>query len=346
MQEKVDLLIIGQGLAGSVLALSAQKRGMRTLVVDNGWQHSASMVAAGMWNPVSFRRIIEVWRAEETMTHLERFYPEAEALLNNQFYHPKPVMRVFPNREYAELWQQRLDEGMPWIQPASQLPDGVEAPFGAGEVPRAGYLHIPRFLAATKKHLEQHNAFLSANFAEEDVEQLTDGVRYKGIFAKRIVIATGVAARQLELMHELPLRTNKGEVLDVKVDGFQDEITVNNGKWLLPYEGEVYKLGASYEWQRSDEETTDEVRDALLEKVKQMVKHPVEVVDHRAGLRPTVKDRRALVGKLKREHWYVFNGLGTRGVLIAPYLANAFCEMLGNNNEEHPNPEVDSLRFL
>ncbi len=349
MEQPLDLVIIGQGLAGSVLALSAQKRGMRTHVIDNNYSRSASMVAAGMWNPVSFRRIIPVWRADETMETLETWYPEMEAELEASFYHPKPVIRVFPNEAYAVLWQQRTEEGMPWVAYPESLPAGVKAPFGAGVVRRAGFVHIPRFIAATRKRLEQQNHFTQAEFKEEEVETEGELLRVNGRLTKRLVIATGTSALQLEAFRELPLRTNKGEVLDVESDVLPRDVTMNNGKWLLPYHDKVYKLGASYEWQRSDEEPTDEVKAALLEKAAAMLDVPLKVTAHRAGLRPTVKDRRALVGPLKMRGWYSFNGLGTRGVLIAPYLAEKLLDGFEREDrgEAHGiDGEISTDRYL
>ena len=54
----------------------------------------------------------------------------------------------------------------------------------------------------------------------------------------------------------------------------------------------------------------------------QMTSAPFEILSHNSGIRPTTKDRRPLLGRhttLKRLH--LLNGLGTRGVLMAPLLS-------------------------
>ena len=345
---RFDLIIVGQGLAGSVLACEAQSRGLSVGIIDNGWKLSASMVAAGMWNPVSFRKIISVWRDQECMEALQTKYPAWEKSLESQFYFDRPVMRVFPNQEYADLWAKRLSEGMPWIQAVHELPDRVKAPYGAGLVDQAGYLHLPRFLQSVRDLASAESRLLEEEFDPKYLE--TDAGRrtpdkpvvYKHWQADHLIIAMGTSARKLSWYQGLPLQTNKGEVLDVSVKDFQRDITANNGKWLLPYNEEGYKLGASYDWRTDDLETSDEVREMLLEKVQLMLDAEVSVVEHKVGLRPTVKDRRPLLGELETRIWS-FNGLGTRGVLISPLLAG---ELLNHIFDGAPlHPETDLNRF-
>ena len=80
----------------------------------------------------------------------------------------------------------------------------------------------------------------------------------------------------------------------------------------------------------------------LVEKANAMLSSEVNVVNHIAGLRPTVKDRRPLIGELV-SNLYSFNGMGTRGVLIAPLLVVEFFGYLEGRNELHP--ETDLVRF-
>ena len=68
---------------------------------------------------------------------------------------------------------------------------------------------------------------------------------------------------------------------------------------------------------------TEKGKEWLLTKLKKLLHHPFEVVEHRAAIRPTVQDRRPLLGvHPKHKQLYVFNGLGTRGVLMGPLLAD------------------------
>lgn len=329
-------LIVGQGLAGSVLALELLSRGADVTVMEAGLPGRATPVAAGMFNPMSFRRILPVWRADEVMPAMERFYTAAETALGARFFHRVPLVKLFPNADYAALWQQRIDEGLPWISKASELPTGAVAPHGGGLVASAGYVDLPVFVGAVSSRLSADGRRVERMF-NEDLLHLSssgvtyvdpsDGFRFEG---DGVIMATGTFARGSRRMAGLPLQTNKGEVLTVSTADFASSVTLNNGKWLLPVGDGRFRLGASYLPGATDDLPTDAVCRQLLEKAAAMVEADFTVLEHRAGLRPTVTDHRALLGAVNNEPVYHFNGLGTRGVLNVPLLARWMADYLLN----------------
>lgn len=327
------VLIVGQGLAGSVLALELLKRGCEVQVIDDERPGSASPVAAGMFNPMSFRRIIPVWRADEVMPAMEAFYRAAEERLGRAFFHRLPLVKVFPNADYAALWKQRMEEGLPWISGGPELPPEVKAVHGCGMVPSAGYLDLPVFMQAVADLLAREKRLHRYAFNEDLLEEHGEGLVYTDVAAglrlpaDAVVMATGTFARGSKALGSLPLQTNKGEVLTVR-SAFHSGMTLNNGKWLLPIGEGAYRLGSSYLPGAEDAHPTGQVAEQLLEKAALMVDAVFEVEEHRAGLRPTVSDRRPLLGESGRAGVYHFNGLGTRGVLNAPLLAEMLAEHL------------------
>ena len=67
-------------------------------------------------------------------------------------------------------------------------------------------------------------------------------------------------------------------------------------------------------------------------------------MDHEAGVRPTTGDRRPLLGVHKDNHRLAFfNGLGTRGVMIAPLMAKKLYQFL--ENDQALDKEIDISRF-
>ncbi|HBA65740.1 MAG TPA: FAD-dependent oxidoreductase, partial [Methylococcaceae bacterium] len=54
----IDFLIVGQGLAGSLLAFELIQRNAQVMVVDDG-RENASEVAAGLINPVTGIRLVK-----------------------------------------------------------------------------------------------------------------------------------------------------------------------------------------------------------------------------------------------------------------------------------------------
>src|SRR6056297_1339775 len=100
--EKV--IILGQGIAGSILAFRLLDAGISTEIIDNDHQHSSSMVAAGLWNPIVFRRINKSWRADEFIPELEAFYKQLEVNLDAKFFKGLKISRVHSSKLEQDLW--------------------------------------------------------------------------------------------------------------------------------------------------------------------------------------------------------------------------------------------------
>ncbi|MGB1033127.1 MAG: NAD(P)/FAD-dependent oxidoreductase, partial [Flavobacteriales bacterium] len=326
--KKHNYLVVGQGLAGTLVSWKLHQRGANFHVIDEEREITASKVAAGMWNPISFRKVIPTWEAATMMNHVNGTYPEMEKELGVSFVHQREVLRFFPNDEYAQTWQKQVQKP----EVAQHLGEPKELAFPLVDKPHgcvvnAGYVDINTMIHAWRESLSSRKQYNKGSFSE--VKRDKDNWVYKGVEYTRVILCLGVGMLDLE-QYNLDgwLRTNKGEVITLDLESKVHQI-VNNGKWLLPLEGGGYKLGASYDWRVADEKPTDEVREVLLEKMSQMVQEEPIIKLHEAGLRPTTKDRRPLVGSLdESQGLYIFNGLGTRGVLIGPYCAEELMKCL------------------
>ena len=100
----LDLLIIGQGLAGSAVAIRALARNYRIMVIDEPSQNISSAIAAGLFNPVTGRKMVKTWLADELFVELHRFYPGVERMTGKKFFHPMPVFRPFFSVEEQNEW--------------------------------------------------------------------------------------------------------------------------------------------------------------------------------------------------------------------------------------------------
>jgi glycine/D-amino acid oxidase-like deaminating enzyme len=68
----------------------------------------------------------------------------------------------------------------------------------------------------------------------------------------------------------------------------------------------------------------------------------VEVIEHWCGVRPASRDRRPILG-VTAPGEAVLNGLGSRGVILAPWCARHLAEHLFDG--EPLDPEVSVSRF-
>ena len=89
---------------------------------------------------------------------------------------------------------------------------------------------------------------------------------------------------------------------------------------------------------------SEAAKQELLKKLNTLITCPYKVVGQSAGIRPTVKDRRPLVGEHYRlKNHFILNGLGSRGVMIGPYVANKLYQYI--ENKVPLDKEIDCNRF-
>lgn len=286
-----------------------------------------------MYNPMSFRRIVEVWDAEAHWTAMQATYADLEALLGIQLLHPLPIHKHIPNEEYAALWDAKATH-LRWISPVKRTQHGPTV----GRVDGGGWVNVPLLLDRWRARLHAEHRFSVESWTSEAPFDPWDV----------LVDCRGTAARHDVGLGPLDIRANRGEILTIQSRGssIPPDLIDNFGKWTLPVDLDVWRLGASYEWQRTDLDPTPETRDVLVNRLKEV--HPgmteFDILHHQAGLRPVSKDRKPAVGPVpSRPNHFVFNGLGTRGVLIGPRWAQHLVS--GIAGETLWDPLVDPARL-
>ena len=89
---------------------------------------------------------------------------------------------------------------------------------------------------------------------------------------------------------------------------------------------------------------TEQGQAFLKTKINEVLNVDYEIVSSVAGVRPTTKDRRPLLGlHPKNPSIAVFNGLGTRGVLQGPSLSNELCDFLIRSKYENSISKFNNI---
>ncbi|MCZ4410415.1 FAD-dependent oxidoreductase [Cryomorphaceae bacterium 1068] len=328
------IAILGQGIAGTALALRLLEKGIDFVVFDDGYKSSSSMVAAGLWNPIVFRRINKSWMADEFISELESFYPRMESLLEVNFYKPRPVWRIHGSKQERDKWFEKNDLPgfIPYLfNPPPKLEElfGRIPEFGEGEVRHAGYLDIPVFLTASRRYIAEKGCFQDVSLSiSPSIKELKDALDRPVDFTK-VIDCRGNRSSMSDWWSYLPFGLTKGEVLTLKCPGLKLEQTFNAGFFVLPLGNELYRVGATFSWKDKTPDPTEAGKKELLDKFETYFTCAYEIIDHKAGIRPTVQDRRPLIGEHpKEENLYLFNGLGTKGVMLAPFLSAHFVDFL------------------
>ena len=345
-----DFLIVGQGVAGSVLAWTLDQRGCSVILADDPGLPSASAVAAGIVNPLTGRKLVRTWKADDLFPFLHQFYTGIEQTLNVRFFHPKTIYRPFRSvREQADYQALTADPAMRSYvtetvdnQPYSEC---IHTPFGGLEVTQAGWLDLTEFVRVIKGYFVRRNQYFEGRIDPDDLNIKEDKVVWKDIDFAKVIFCDGVLARENPLFSHLPYNPVKGQILTAVAETYSIKNIVNQGIFILPVRPGLIRIGATYSWHDLDWQTTDDGRQFLEAKVRELLKVPYQVVAQQAGIRPSTKDRRPFIG-LHPTHPAVgiFGGMGTKGVSLAPYLAEQFSRHLLDG--EDLEPEANISRYL
>lgn len=349
--EHYDYLLLGHGIAGATLAWELRRRGRRVLVLDAPRPDAASRVAAGLMNPVAGKRFALAWRADELLTAAAAFYREVEAHFGRRFFEELPIWKLFSSiQEQNTLLARSADQ--PWqdfvtdADVALPAAAGVRAEFGGLRIRRGGFVWLRELLAALDAEGLAAGWLRHETFAWDELVSGPAGVGYAGrVQARQLVCCEGAAAVQNPYFQWLPLTPNQGEVLDVECAGLAETQVLNRGAYVVPLSESRFRVGATYRWPPFVAGTTPEARTELIERLAGVTDQPFEVRAQRAGVRPAVRDRKPLLGRHpETPEVSIFNGFGSKGVMLAPRLAALLADHL-----EHPEamlwPEVNIQRY-
>jgi glycine/D-amino acid oxidase-like deaminating enzyme len=341
-----NFIIIGQGIAGTVLGFELLSRGKKILILDNAHKSSSSVVAAGLYNPVVFKRFVKSWMADELIPATEDFYTRMENLTGKKYLHQKEILKIFSSEEEKMLWEKKSVENifMKGVFPEAECPDGVFAPFGGGIVSGSGWVDMGEVINDFKNYFKQEEIYLEDEFDENDMIIKEDHIQWKEQRAEKIIFCEGSNALHNKWFSGLPFKLTHGEVLSVEIKGLESKRVINKGVFILPIKEDIYKVGATYEWNKLTGKPSEEGIRELKEKLEKLISLPYKIHEHQAGIRPTVSDRRPLIGlHPENNRLAIFNGMGTKAVLLAPYFAMHFADFLEGKKEL--SKEVDIARY-
>lgn len=336
-----DVLIQGRGVAGAVLAEACRVRGLSVHVFDRKQPGNATLAAGGAVNPVVLRRDGLCWGAAFLMPVAHAFYTEWDRRMGVHTWHEASVVKLFADEKDAAHWKKAMNnpELLPFLaqHPEPEIDQGpFHAPFGYGTVTNAGWSDIPELLAAQRRQLLDDGALSERLVEETEVRQEAGLVRIGEVSGRWLVDCTGAFSSQAGLV---PV---KGETLRVRIPGLRLTRIVYGGVGLVPAGGDVFQVGSTFKWTDIWEGPTEEARNWMLARVAGMVKLPVELLEARAGVRPAARDRKPILGMVGPRK-AVFNGLGARGVMQAPWCAQHLLDHLFDGKPL--GAEVDVARF-
>ena len=339
--KKVDYIIVGDGYAALFFAHQLIKNNKSFYLFSEG-KKSASFVSAGIINPAVLKRFTTFWLAQEQIDSLKKTLSEIEGYTHKNYLIEKPILRVFHDEKEKELWLKKSNE-ISFLSKDFIKINSIKNPFGCGKVNHSARLNVRDFFTDLMNYLEQNSHLIKEKFDYNLVK--TENSTYKDIQFKNIIFAEGMAVKENPYFSEIPVEANKGHHLEVKIsEKIEDDFTIKKKHFIFPLNENTYYYGGTYDREQTHHKIDDSAVEKLTNALAEFYPNDFEVTQVKFGFRPTVKDRRPIVGAHSEfKNLYVFNGLGARGILNGNYFAINLYNHLDNGEEIHP--EVDLKRF-
>lgn len=347
VQKKITYHIVGDGIAGLMLAWALHKAKQDFIVYASPEKKTASAVAGGLINPITGMRFVKTWLADELFPCAEKTYREIENELNVSFFHPIQILRIaesiaslndwqaraqsesFKNYVVAEVNTERSRSATDIEDLLSKIPNAVGAVRirGAAKIETNILLNELRDFFAQEKKLIRKD--VNANdFSENEM----------------VIFCEGKYASENALFANLPLKLVKGHYLVCDIPDLKIDFVLHGKATVIPQPDGLYRIGSTYQWDFDDDKIEETQVIELTQMLRETIRLPFEIKDVLVGIRPASPDRRPILGSHPEfPNRHIFNGLGTKGFSLAPYFAAVLCEHLVNGKEI--SKEVSVRRF-
>jgi glycine/D-amino acid oxidase-like deaminating enzyme len=363
-----DTIIVGQGLAGTALAWRMEFAGRQSfLVIDREPPVTSSRIAAGLVTPITGQRLVKTERFEERFAEAEAFYRRVEATIGSEVFHTAAMLRLFRNdRERAAFETKQHGEfaGLVEEHPSIDSND-LDAPRGGFAMILGGRLEAAEYLNRSREWFRQRGRYLCADLnVEADIAADGEGIRIPklDLRAERAFFCQGFLKQPNPYFAPVPFQAAQGDILTLRIPGFRERRVLHaEGIWLAPTGGSesagtvsprgqrtrgdaappLYRCGSTYSWEPFDGLPSEQGRAELERKLRSFLKLPYEVVDHQAAVRPIIRESRPRIGMHPlHPRLGFFNGLGSKGSLLAPHFARKFVEHISEGSPLDPAHDV------
>ncbi len=343
---KIDFLIIGQGISGTVLAKTIEDSSLSYFVIDSNKKITSSKVAAGIMQPISFKRCILTWRGEEFFNYSKSFYEKFNNLLKSNHFKPIKLVRIFSSFEEQNNWMGKSSLRIyhKHLGTSDYSFKNIITKYGCSDVKTANHLKVEKFLNSSKLYFKEKKRFTEDFLHYNKVFKVDNRFVYRDISAKYIIMCQGVDLNKNNVFNYLPIIPNKGELIDIQ-SSHLPRVMLSKGVFNLPIEKNKYTLGATYNHRDLSKNITESAKNQLLNNFKKITStNDFKIISHKYGFRPTTIDRKPIIGEHPEiKNLYIFNGMGSKAVLMAPLLAKELIDFIVY--KKNINPKVTIKRF-
>lgn len=340
---EIDYLIIGQGLAGSLLAWELIQRQKKVVIIDNG-KENASLIAAGLINPVTGMRFVKSSNVDQLLPSAINYYQQLSSHFKQPFYIEKPMLRILAKGKEVSACQKRLNDTdyqnyLTEIIPATQ---GINSSHGILKQSQTGYLLTKTLLHQLKDYFISLNCYLNNQVDYVEIK-FTPILQWREFSPTQIIFCEGHHAMKNPWFSGLPFQPVKGEIITATSNQKIPPNILNYGHWFIPLNDHHFRTGATFDRENLNTKTSSQAKDTLIDSLKKV--YPSlsinQIINQQAGIRPTTLDKQPFIGKHPRyTELMIFNGFGAKGSLQIPW----YCQQLANHLiDNHPLPETSHI---
>ncbi len=326
----VDFLIVGQGIAGTLISYELLKKGKSVMVLDQPDNRSASRVAGAILNPVVLKGRKRADDNSSINSAIET-YQDISRLIKQKIITQKEMV-VFPENE-VEYNNYRKRTGEKYIAGLALEGDKVSADFEVYFPPiivaPVWQVNALALLRGWKNYLDKRGCYYQMFYTPDEIIHEKEFVTCNGIAAEKIVFCEGVAARQNKLFANYPFVANRGDVLLLNIPGLSQEKIYHKKFRLIPYGESLFWFGSNYKWEFDNLSPDEEWKNLAERDLRSWLKLPYTVVSHTTAERPTTTGQIPFC-KIHDGHpsIIIFNGLGTKGFTNGPSLAKQLADLI------------------
>jgi glycine/D-amino acid oxidase-like deaminating enzyme len=328
-------LIVGQGIAGSLLAWKLIEAGQAVTIIDNNHHESSSFISAGIINPITGQRLALTPQYDLLYKHAVRIYGQIGSKLGADLFIPKPIVRVLRNKEELTRCSdlkssKQTKQYVGGIHRPGRYGARIHDPFGSLTIAQGGYLQTQLLLKAMKKYFIEQNILIDEQLSYDDLVIADTHVQWRSKTFDKVIFCEGFKAHLNPWFKDLPYNFAKGEILKItfESEALPDAIFCQQ-QWCLPTQDGTYLVGSTYDRDNINTIATEEGQSAILKGLSDFVTLKANVLEKYAAVRPVMLDQKPIIGFHRSIPTLgIFNGFASKGILWAPYHAEKFSQEL------------------
>ena len=329
-----DFIIVGQGIAGTVFACNLLKSNKSFFIFDslNSKKNSPSRIALGVYNPLVLKWITKVSKAEIKLDALFSYCNFFENFFNVKVHYKQNIHRLLESSYDVNNWnaKQVSTKLNNFLSPNLKSLNFSKQTFG--QVLYSGWLDVNLMLSTFLDYLRKENIIINQKIDYNRIIFKDNLFYYDNVISKNIVFCEGCSVSNNPFFKNVKILPTKGEVIKIHCPNLNLNTVLHTGVITVPLNDNIYHIGSTYDHKDLSEAPTKKALEKFQNKLKSFNSFPYNVIEHLAAHRPSTRDRNPIIGpSVKNKNIFILNGLGSRGILLAPFLSEELLQHIYSN---------------